>query len=592
MDNILHPRRFIVAWILVAAGIAAHSQAAPLRLRRPVALCFSADSRFVHVANRASGTISTLDASLRRCVGEAKIGQRLSAAIVVRPGLLAVTDEMLHCVHWVQVSGADVRVVSRSAAPRYPVSLTLLDAGARERPAEVVVSGLWSRRIARVVMPAEGDATKPLDPEHVIDMPWAPRCLLPLPDGNTMVVGDAFGGRLGIVDRTRWRLSYVREFPAHNIRGLALSRNGEKLVIAHQMLNDLAQTVRNDVHWGLLMSNDLRYMPIKTLLQPDGDIYQFAHMHPLGEAGNATSDPAGLSLAPDGAAVVTLGGVGEVAIGREDEFSLKRLKVGRRPTGVAVSTDGQLAATANTLDDSVTLINLPDREALATISLGQQPELSLAQRGELLFYDGALSHDRWMSCHSCHPDGHTNGQRNDNLSDFKTFGAPKRVLSLLGKRGTAPFAWNGSAQDLETQIFNSIESTMQSDDAPRAEDIQAIAAFLRTLEPPPSLDAARESLDQAAVARGRQLFKRQGCQECHAAPSFTTPDVYDVGMEDELHHRRFNPPSLRGVGQRGPYFHDGRAKQLRAVFEAHRHQLDKALTEAELSDLLAFLRSL
>ena len=48
-----------------------------------------------------------------------------------------------------------------------------------------------------------------------------------------------------------------------------------------------------------------------------------------------------------------------------------------------------------------------------------------------------------MSCHSCHTDGHTNGQLNDNLSDFKTFGAPKRVLSLLGKRDTMPLAWNG-----------------------------------------------------------------------------------------------------------------------------------------------------
>ena len=52
-----------------------------------------------------------------------------------------------------------------------------------------------------------------------------------------------------------------------------------------------------------------------------------------------------------------------------------------------------------------------------------------------------------MSCHSCHPDGHTNGLLNDNLGDGN-FGAPKRVLSLLGVGQTGPWAWNGGVADL------------------------------------------------------------------------------------------------------------------------------------------------
>src|SRR2546429_167098 len=82
------------------------------------------------------------------------------------------------------------------------------------------------------------------------------------------------------------------------------------------------------------------------------------------------------------------------------------------------------------------------------IPLGPQPELSLAERGELLFYDARLSHDGWFSCHSCHTDGHSNGLLNDNLGDG-SFGAPKRVLSLLGVRDTGPWAWNGTMPDLE-----------------------------------------------------------------------------------------------------------------------------------------------
>jgi cytochrome c peroxidase len=54
----------------------------------------------------------------------------------------------------------------------------------------------------------------------------------------------------------------------------------------------------------------------------------------------------------------------------------------------------------------------------------------------------------------------------------------------------------------------------------------------------------------------------------------------------------FNPPSLRGVGQGGPYFHDGRAATLKEVFTRYRHELQGELGKQELDYLLAFLHSL
>jgi len=42
----------------------------------------------------------------------------------------------------------------------------------------------------------------------------------------------------------------------------------------------------------------------------------------------------------------------------------------------------------------------------------------------------------------------------------------------------------------------------------------------------------------------------------------------------------------------GPYFHDNRAASLEEVFTRHRHQLTREFTPQELSDLVAFLRSL
>src|SRR5262249_35652239 len=136
-----------------------------------------------------------------------------------------------------------------------------------------------------------------------------------------------------------------------------------------------------------------------------------------------------------------------------------RLAVGQGPTAV-VAGPGERAYVANTFADSVAVVDLGAGKVKAEISLGKKPELGPADRGEELFYDARRSPAGWSSAHSCHTDGHTNGQLNDNQSDG-TLGTPKRVLSLLGVKDTGPWAWDGRMPDLETQIRQSVRSTMQ-----------------------------------------------------------------------------------------------------------------------------------
>jgi cytochrome c peroxidase len=145
--------------------------------------------------------------------------------------------------------------------------------------------------------------------------------------------------------------------------------------------------------------------------------------------------------------------------------------------------------------------------------------------------------------------------------------------------------------DLESQVRQSVQSTMQGK-KPAEEQVRDLAAYLRTLPPPPSLARARGDADEAAVRRGGEVFRRQGCEGCHAPPAYTSAKAYDVGLADGAGNRLFNPPSLRGVSQGGPYFHDGRAATLEQVFTRHRHQLQGEPTAQELEDLVAFLRSL
>jgi cytochrome c peroxidase len=163
---------------------------------------------------------------------------------------------------------------------------------------------------------------------------------------------------------------------------------------------------------------------------------------------------------------------------------------------------------------------------------------------------------------------------------------------LLGRANTEPFAWAGTAETLEAQVHKSLSHTMQADDPPTDEQLTALAAYVETLAPPPSIDLMRGVQDAQAVSRGGELFGSLRCVNCHEPPVYTTPDTYDVGIDDKLGKNRFNPPTLLGVGQRGPYFHDNRAATLEDVFLEHKHQLERDLTGAELKDLQSFLRSL
>jgi cytochrome c peroxidase len=244
---------------------------------------------------------------------------------------------------------------------------------------------------------------------------------------------------------------------------------------------------------------------------------------------------------------------------------------------------------ANTFADSISVVDLGAEKVQAEVRLGPRPRLGAAERGELLFYDARLSHDGWLSCHSCHTDGHSNGLLVDNQSDG-SLGTPKRVLSLRGVGDTGPWAWNGKMADLEGQVRKSVESTMQGA-RPSAGQVKDLAAYLRSLPPPPPL-APAGGTGAEAVRRGREVFDRQSCGSCHAPPAYTSVGTYDVGLRDEAGNTHFNPPSLRGVGQGGPYFHDNRAATLEEVFAQKRHQLRGELSKRELADLLAFLRSL
>ena len=208
----------------------------------------------------------------------------------------------------------------------------------------------------------------------------------------------------------------------------------------------------------------------------------------------------------------------EIAITASPEQGPRRIVVGHRPTGVTASPDGSVVYVANSLSDTISVVEIKSGMLAATISLGRQPEPSAASRGERLFFNAKLSHDGWMSCHSCHTDGHTNNFLSDTLGDG-SYGAPKRVPSLLGVAATGPWTWTGSMARLDDQIRKSIATTMHGTKLPDSQ-IADLAAYLATLSPPDSRTSRlRVKKTRQRRAVGARFSRKENAQSATSHPN-------------------------------------------------------------------------
>ena len=560
-----------------AASSAESAQPPPLL--RPVALTLGSAGRLL-VANRDAGTITCIDTQTRQVAGEFPAAADLAdlAATADRATLVTVHSSSAQVRLW-QFDGTALHELATLSVPEMPVTVRLTSTGSR-----CLVSSMWARALSIIELEPTAAAGHRLRLSRTIALPFAPRRTLVLPD-ERVLVADAFGGQLSVVNVESGAVERTLRIPGHQIRGLELSGDRKKVVIAHQILNQRAETSRDGVFWGIVLTNNLRTIPLENIHDPQREPLEDAYVHFLGDPRAGAGDPSALAVLADGTMCVALGGTNEVAAGLHLDHSFDHAAVGRRPVALAASK--QELFVANLFSDSVSVINQATRKTVAEISLREQLRpLTAIERGEELFYDARLSLDGWYSCHSCHTDGHTNGMMNDNLGDGN-YGAPKRIPSLFGVRDTAPWLWSGAQTDLSTQIRKSIMTTMQGPE-PEAAQIADLAAYVSSLPPP-----ARSRLPAADnVERGQALFSQLGCVECHRPPLYTSPSSYDVGLADQHGRREFNPPSLRGLRLRGPYFHDNRSATLQDVLTVERHQLEQSLTADQTADLICFLESL
>ena len=468
------------------------------------------------------------------------------------------------------------------------------------------------------------------------------------PDGRLVYVAASGAARIDVVDTELAQV--VATIPVHTRpKGLALSADGTRLYVTHFLSgtvsvidltdrsvrtviatgpeSNIAQRIvlhptTNRAYLPHIRSNtsnphplfDTTLFPVVSVIDVATDQHLLHERLELSVVDRPVNLPFDLALSSDGqrAHIVYLGSGDMSVIDLASRTVLAHLEVGDGPRGIVLTPDDRTAYVVNSLSDDVSVVDLSTFEEITRIPVTTSPLSPQMKRGKLLFTSSRstrLSRDRWMSCESCHADGEQDG-RTWLFPD-----GPRNTTNLRGLAHTQPLHWSADRDEVQDFEFTIRElqagtglieegephSELGQPNAGLSADLDALAAFVESLQPKPSPFRLADGTLTPAALRGQAVFHRAdvGCADCHVPPLFTDLLLHDIGTgtgPGELLGPAFDTPSLRGVWHTAPYLHDGRASTLRDVVVTHnptdQHGQTAHLSEAEVQDLVAFLRSL
>ena len=558
--------------------------------RSPYNLALFAGGKCAVTANSSSNTSSLVDLDSGRVLVEIPVGKRPMAVDVAANGSPAlVTNWLSDSVSILRVSATGLKNEAAITVGDEPRGVAVTRDGSRAFIAlqgedSVAVLDLAARIVTQRI---------PVGRE-----PWYAALSR---DEKLLVVGNSLSRNVSVIDTQTLKPLYEVNLRGHNVRQFAFTPDGEWAYVPHISERGFA-TTKDNIDNGWVIGSRLSRIP----LNGPGPREAIS----LDARGKAVGDVEGVAVSPDGSTVaVTAAGTHELLLFRgplpfvayggpgdhiepqllTEAGRLRRIPLGGRPLGLKITPDGKRAVVANHLSNSIQVVDL-DSGGVRSISLGGPREPSLARRGEAIFYDAQRSFNQWYSCSSCHVEGHTNGSMFDTFNDG-SYNTPKKTLSLRGVAETGPWTWHGARPELRELIHDSMTKSMQGPE-PTDADLDAMTAFLKTLDFVPGAAQNPQS-----VKRGEELFNAKGCNTCHSPPNYTSGSIFDIGLASPRDvHKGFNPPSLRGVGKRAPYLHDGSGRSLTEVLATfHRPSVLTGrpdFTPEELRDVTAFLKSL
>ena len=261
----------------------------------------------------------------------------------------------------------------------------------------------------------------------------------------------------------------------------------------------------------------------------------------------------------------------------------------------AVTIIGNTAYVANYFSDTLSAIDLKTPHGkIESITLGPTLKMSAARKGEFYFHDAAICLEGWQSCSSCHPgDGRADGLNWDLPNDG--LGNPKNTKSLLLAHKTPPAMFLGVRTNDEAAVRAGIEFILFTN---QPESVAtSIDEYLKSLKPVPSPYLVHGKLSNAAK-RGKKLFSKAGCADCHVLGLYTDLHPYDVGTR-AVYDRpadKFYTPTLIEIWRTAPYLHNGSAATMRDVVTTcnphNQHGTTSNLSDQEITDLCEYVLSL
>ncbi len=564
--------------------------------RSPIHISLSPDGRRAFVVNYTSDSVSVIDVPARQVVGEFPVGSAPAHAAVSPDGrALYVTNRFGSAVEIVDLE--EQRVV-RTLQGRYePYGMALSSDGRR-----LYVANSQSDTVSIIALESAETLWQ-------IPVGREPRHLAETAGGTQLVVGNSLSRGVSIIDVATGRLVESRALGrASLVRDVVCSHDGAWAFVAHVISHD--EQIPLQVERGWIHSNGFSVLDLR---RPGHYVTLLLDRILVGAA-----NPWGLALSADDRWLyVSLAGVHQIAIvdvekalslvketGPDDVEPLSQnveivatRHIARRvdaggigPRGLALSEATGELLVANYFSDTVSVLDAATGALRAVIPLGPSQEMTLERRGEMLFNDARLCFQRWFSCASCHEEDATIDGLNWDLAN-DGLGNPKNVKSLHDAHDSPPAMWTGVREDMEAAVAAG-ERFLGF--LPEPENHRALLAFITSPRRAPNPYRDR---NPDAVRRGEQIFNKARCPMCHPAPTFTDLKMHDLGLGGRADFgSRFDTPSLRECYRTAPYLHDGRAGTLLEIFTEHNpdnlHGLTSNLTNDELDDLVAFLRSL
>ncbi|TWT62073.1 Cytochrome c [Rubinisphaera italica] len=566
---------------------------------RPRALAVSPDRSCVVTANRIAGTLSFVSLPEMQLhsnveVREVDVGNEPLDVLWLSDSIIAVAVYRDQCVKLFEREGSRLQILRTISLSGHPVSMT------HARNCQELLVSLQHPDSVQCISVDSGALLREY---HCGNLP---RFLVLSPDETWFCVTCELPGSLYCFDRNTGQLLSRQEAhqTAFNL-GQPELFSGSEVIVPLTINRDFPITEGNLTR-GWAVNNRLAKFNV-----PSGNELEQSQFgldvrgHGVADLTLVRSNPAGTKLA------VLASGVQELILLKTsdliwptsgvDDFAphyltetpgiLTRIKIPGRPIDLEF-LDNETVLVANEMQDSLCLIDLKLGSITKELKLSHSNHKSEIARGEQIFYDGLRSKDGWMSCHTCHYDGHTSGQMFDTLNDV-TYDTKKLTLSLHDVAKTEPWTWHGWQPDLTESMSKSLRETMHDPHAASFDDARALASYLETLKPI-SATKLPASVDREA---GQELFYgKGGCISCHQEPDFSSGLRYAVGrVESHSIYQVFNPPALRGISSRRRYLHHGRAHSLKQVLTLYHRPEETSgaeLTEDEIEQLVNFLSGL